>query len=102
MKKVTVEFCLSNLVKGSLSTYYRLKELKHPEVKVKAISCLGYCGDCSQYLFALVNQELVEEKHRTICIRRSLPGRGVISDRAGHKRDPSTETRRCRESFPMP
>jgi uncharacterized protein YuzB (UPF0349 family) len=62
MKKVTVEFCLSNLVKGSLSIYYRLKELKHPEVKVKAISCLGYCGDCNQYLFALVNQELVEEK----------------------------------------
>jgi uncharacterized protein YuzB (UPF0349 family) len=62
MEKVTVEFCFSNLVKGSLSIYYRLRELKYPGLKVKAKSCLGYCGHCNQYLFALVNQELVEAK----------------------------------------
>ncbi|MFC7439691.1 DUF1450 domain-containing protein [Laceyella putida] len=59
---VTVEFCMANLISGSLSAYYRLKGHQHPNIKVRAESCLGYCGRCTQSFFAFVNNELVEAK----------------------------------------
>lgn len=60
MKKITVEFCISNLVNGSLSAYYRIKEQDLPHLEVRAEKCLGYCGRCVNTLFALVDSQMVE------------------------------------------
>lgn len=60
MKSIEVEFCIANLVKGSISTYDRLKKQKHPYLKVKTIDCLGYCGRCTGQFFAKVDREVVQ------------------------------------------
>ncbi|SEN56790.1 DUF1450 domain-containing protein [Lihuaxuella thermophila] len=59
MRQITIEFCISNLVNGSLSVYYRLKE-DFPQLEIRAERCLGYCGRCVNTFFALVDNELVE------------------------------------------
>ncbi|MBA4493726.1 DUF1450 domain-containing protein [Paenactinomyces guangxiensis] len=60
MKKITVEFCISNLVKGSLSAYYCLKNQNHSCVKIKMRYCLGLCSCCEHTLYAYVNDQLIE------------------------------------------
>ncbi|MBA4542094.1 MULTISPECIES: DUF1450 domain-containing protein [Thermoactinomyces] len=59
-REIVVEFCISNLVSGSLSAYYQLKNHKHPYIKVKAERCLGYCGRCGSSFFALIDYKPVE------------------------------------------
>jgi uncharacterized protein YuzB (UPF0349 family) len=59
-EKILIEFCISNLISGSLSAYYQLKNYKHPYIKVKAERCLGYCGRCISTFYALINDKWVE------------------------------------------
>ncbi|WP_080844234.1 YuzB family protein [Cytobacillus gottheilii] len=57
MIKPIIEFCVSNLASGS---YKALEELeKDYDLDVIEYGCLGYCGKCSEHMFALVNGEVV-------------------------------------------
>lgn len=53
-----IEFCISNLASGSYKALEILEE--DPNLDIIEYGCLGYCGPCSQYLYALVNGELVK------------------------------------------
>ncbi|OEH93983.1 YuzB family protein [Bacillus solimangrovi] len=55
--KPIIEFCISNLASGSQEARAKLE--KDPNLDVIEYGCLGYCGKCSQSLFALVNGEVV-------------------------------------------
>ncbi len=52
-----IEFCVSNLASGSQGALEKLE--KDPNLDIIEYGCLGYCGKCSQSLFALVNGEIV-------------------------------------------
>ncbi len=52
-----IEFCVSNLASGSQTALEKLE--KDPNLDIIEYGCLGYCGKCSQSLFALVNGEIV-------------------------------------------
>ncbi|KIX90621.1 hypothetical protein TP70_06785 [Staphylococcus microti] len=53
-----VEFCISNLARGSQAVFEILD--KDPNVDVLDYGCLQNCGVCSSGLYALVNGDLVE------------------------------------------
>ncbi|UXR70067.1 MULTISPECIES: YuzB family protein [unclassified Staphylococcus] len=53
-----VEFCISNLARGSQVVFDALD--KDPDVDVLDYGCLQNCGICSSGLYALVNGDLVE------------------------------------------
>jgi uncharacterized protein YuzB (UPF0349 family) len=55
--KPIVEFCLSNLSSGSYEAMEILE--KDEELDVMDYGCLGFCGQCGESLFALVNGEVV-------------------------------------------
>lgn len=52
-----VEFCISNLAKGSQSVFDDLSN--DSNIDVLDYGCLTYCGQCSDSLYALVNGDIV-------------------------------------------
>ncbi|WAA09956.1 YuzB family protein [Fervidibacillus albus] len=53
-----VEFCMSNLARGS---YEALEQLEQdPNLDIIEYSCLSHCTLCERSLFALVNGEVVK------------------------------------------
>ncbi|MEK4313021.1 YuzB family protein [Bacillus sp. FSL P4-0334] len=52
-----IEFCVSNLARGSQEALEILE--KDPNLDVLEYGCLSYCGKCMESLFALVNGEVV-------------------------------------------
>ncbi|WP_424163187.1 YuzB family protein [Bacillus amyloliquefaciens] len=52
-----IEFCVSNLARGSQKAREILE--KDPNLDVLEYGCLSYCGKCMESLFALVNGEVV-------------------------------------------
>jgi len=56
--KPIIEFCVSNLANGSQKALEQLE--KDPNLDIVEYNCLGYCGQCYESLFALVNGEAVE------------------------------------------
>lgn len=55
--KPIIEFCISNLANGAQAALEQLE--KDPNLDIIEYGCLGYCGKCSQSLYALVNGEVV-------------------------------------------
>lgn len=55
--KPIIEFCISNLANGSQAARATLE--KDPNLDVIEYGCLGYCGKCTQNLYALVNGDVV-------------------------------------------
>lgn len=56
---VEVKFCENNFTNGTEAVMDKLKE-NFTNAEISAESCLGYCGDCAEGPFALVNEELVQ------------------------------------------
>lgn len=52
-----IEFCVSNLARGSQQAREILE--KDTNLDVLEYGCLSYCGKCMESLFALVNGEVV-------------------------------------------
>lgn len=52
-----IEFCQSNLSAGTQRVKEELE--KDPGLDVIDYGCLGYCGECYAYPYALVNGEYV-------------------------------------------
>lgn len=52
-----IKFCENNFTFGTEETVNKLRE-KGVEVEVEP--CLGYCGDCAESPFALVDDELIK------------------------------------------
>lgn len=52
-----VEFCSSNMLKGTEAVYRTLDE--DPEIDVLDYGCLNNCGLCSKAFFVLVDGEIV-------------------------------------------
>ena len=50
-------FCENNLSLGAEDV---LKKLEENDIKFEVEACLGYCGDCSEGPFALVDGELIQ------------------------------------------
>lgn len=54
-----VRFCENNFVHGTDIVMERLKK-NFPEDDIASEACLGYCGDCAEGPYALVEGELVQ------------------------------------------
>lgn len=52
-----IEFCVSNMHHGTDRLLTKLSEL--PDVEVIEYGCLGNCGECYLFPFAMVNGETV-------------------------------------------
>lgn len=52
-----IEFCVNNTHHGTDKVMTRLEG--NPEYDVLEYGCLGNCGGCLRFLFALVNGEIV-------------------------------------------
>ena len=52
-----VEFCVRNLASGSYKALEVLE--KDPNLDIIEYGCLGYCGKCANYMYALVNGEII-------------------------------------------
>ncbi len=52
-----VEFCSSNMLKGTEELYQTLEA--DPEIDVLDYGCLGHCGLCSKAFFVLVEGKIV-------------------------------------------
>jgi len=65
--KPLIEFCLSNLASGS----YEAKEIleQDDELEVIDYGCLGFCGQCGESMFALVNGEVVQGETTDMLVR---------------------------------
>lgn len=57
MLKPIIEFCASNMHHGTDRVMKMLEE--NPEVEVIEYGCLGNCGECYLFPFAMVNGEIV-------------------------------------------
>lgn len=55
---LVIKFCENNFVHGTEDVVEKLKE--NFDAKIIVDSCLGFCGDCTNGSFALVNNELIE------------------------------------------
>ena len=53
----TIEFCVNNMHHGTDNVMKRLEG--NPEYDVLEYGCLGNCGECYMFPFALVNGEIV-------------------------------------------
>lgn len=56
---IEIKFCETNYPQGVEEVIDRLKEEKE-DIEITVEPCLGYCGECSEGPFALVNDELVQ------------------------------------------
>jgi uncharacterized protein YuzB (UPF0349 family) len=54
-----IKFCENNFIHGTDEMVKKLKA-NFEENKVTIESCLGYCGDCAEGPYALVNDEFVQ------------------------------------------
>ena len=54
-----VKFCENNFSHGTEGVVKKLEE-NYSDVEVIVEGCLGYCGDCAEGPFALVDDELVQ------------------------------------------
>jgi uncharacterized protein YuzB (UPF0349 family) len=54
-----IKFCENNFTHGTEDTAKKLQD-NYPDINVAVESCLGYCGDCADGPFALVNDELIQ------------------------------------------
>ncbi len=52
-----IKFCENNFAQGTEEVISRLQEEK---IEAEVEPCLGYCGECAEKPFALVNDEYVE------------------------------------------
>ncbi|MEK5104194.1 DUF1450 domain-containing protein [Cytobacillus sp. FSL M8-0252] len=57
MRKIVVEFCITNMANGSHHAFTKLK--KDYDLDVIEYGCLGYCGKCRHLLFALVDNDII-------------------------------------------
>ena len=57
MFKTIIEFCVSNLASGAQRAMEQLE--KDPNLDIIEYGCLGNCGKCARFLFALVDGEVV-------------------------------------------
>lgn len=57
MLKPIIEFCASNMHHGTDQVMKRLEE--NPDYDVIEYGCLGNCGECYLFPFAMVNGEIV-------------------------------------------
>ncbi|WP_397376126.1 YuzB family protein [Paenibacillus sp. sptzw28] len=57
MLKPIIEFCASNMHHGTDRIMKKLED--NPEVEVIEYGCLGNCGECYLFPFAMVNGEIV-------------------------------------------
>jgi uncharacterized protein YuzB (UPF0349 family) len=57
MLKPIIEFCASNMHHGTDRIMKRLEE--NPELEVIEYGCLGNCGECYLFPFAMVGGEIV-------------------------------------------
>ncbi|MEK3720560.1 YuzB family protein [Paenibacillus sp. FSL H8-0034] len=55
--RAIIEFCSSNLHSGTELVMKRLEE--RPDLDVIEYGCLGNCGECYTFPYALVNGEIV-------------------------------------------
>jgi uncharacterized protein YuzB (UPF0349 family) len=55
--RAIIEFCTSNLHSGTENVMKRLEA--NPEYDVIEYGCLGNCGECYTFPYALVNGEIV-------------------------------------------
>lgn len=53
----SIKFCENNFSHGTEEVINRLKD---DNVEFKVEPCLGYCGECAESPFALVDEEYVE------------------------------------------
>lgn len=54
-----IKFCENNFTFGTEATMKKLKD-NFSSVDVSVEGCLGYCGDCAEGPYALVNDELIQ------------------------------------------
>lgn len=54
-----IKFCENNFIHGTEETAKKLQE-QYKQISVTIESCLGYCGDCAEGPYALVNDELIQ------------------------------------------
>jgi uncharacterized protein YuzB (UPF0349 family) len=54
-----IKFCENNFSHGTEDVVKKLEE-NYSDVEVVVEGCLGYCGDCAEGPFALVDDELVQ------------------------------------------
>lgn len=54
-----IKFCENNFVHGTEAVMTKLRQ-NFPDVLVAVEPCLGYCGDCANGPYALVDDELVQ------------------------------------------
>ncbi len=52
-----IEFCSSNLASGTDKVMHHLETNSH--LDVVEYGCLGFCGECFQYPYALVDGKMV-------------------------------------------
>lgn len=52
-----IKFCENNFAHGTEDVISRLEE---DGVQVEVEACLGYCGECAEKPFALVNDDYIE------------------------------------------
>ncbi|GGD75236.1 YuzB family protein [Paenibacillus nasutitermitis] len=57
MLKPIIEFCASNMHHGTDQVMKRLEG--NPELEIIEYGCLGNCGECYLFPFAMVNGEIV-------------------------------------------
>lgn len=55
----TIKFCENNLAQGTDDVVERLKD-EAPSVRIEVEPCLGYCGECTEGPFALLNGEFIQ------------------------------------------
>ncbi|ALS26759.1 YuzB family protein [Paenibacillus cisolokensis] len=60
MYKPIIEFCASNMHHGTDKVLEKLEQL--PDVDVIEYGCLGHCGECFMFPYALVNGEFVSSE----------------------------------------
>lgn len=53
-----IKFCENNFTYGTEEISEKLKE-NYPDIDITVESCLGYCGDCANAPYALVNDEMI-------------------------------------------
>lgn len=57
MRKILIEFCVSNLANGAQKAREVLE--RDPNLEIVEYGCLSNCGKCSHTFYALVNGEVV-------------------------------------------
>ncbi|MDP4181319.1 MAG: DUF1450 domain-containing protein [Bacillota bacterium] len=54
-----IKFCENNFIHGADEVMEKLQE-EFPNITIEVEPCLGYCGDCANGPFALVEDDFIE------------------------------------------